>query len=99
MKKKPNKKQPAHTWTDREKGIAKQLLEPDVFAFIKKIFTTINVDKTLAGNIALDDSEYGRLMKVEYLTRKNNKDRVNLIAKVSAMGEKKESKTPKIAPK
>lgn len=89
-------------WTDREKVIAKQLTEPDVLAFIKKIFTQINTDSKLAGNIGLDDAEYGRLMKVEYLTRQNNKNRVNLIAKVAAQHKDKkdkDNKNPKIAPR
>lgn len=87
-------------WTDREKTIAKQLIEPDTLEFIKKVFTKINTDSRLAGNIALDDAEYGRLMKVEYLTKKNNENRVHLIAKVAQMSDKKkDTKNPKIAPR
>jgi hypothetical protein len=73
-------------WSEREITIAKQLQEPSTLAFLRKIFiaTITSNDEEISKNIvALDDAEYGRLMKVVYLAKKENKSRLNLIAEIS----------------
>lgn len=73
-------------WTEREIAIAKQLQEPDVKAFLEKIFTQIvtsNGDVLAKNIVALDDAEYGRLMKVHHLSKTENKAKLDLIAKVA----------------
>ena len=52
-------------WTDKERGIAKQLLEPDVLAFIEKVFVKVSVaggkdlKEVLKKNVvALSNEEY-----------------------------------------
>ena len=70
-------------YTEQERLIAKSLTEPDTFAFLTKVFTSEVYDK--AGNevrknvVALDDAEYGRLMKVVYLAKEDSKNRLNAI--------------------
>lgn len=83
-------------WTEREIAIAKSLQEPETFAFITKIFTEL---KTLDGLevlemniVALDDAEYGKLMKLHYLSKVENKKKLALIKQIAAKGE-----TPKLA--
>ncbi len=75
-------------WSEREINIAKQLQEPATLAFLRKVFVDIATNKgeVLASNlVALDDAEYGRMMKVVYLAKEENKAKLNLIAKVSHM--------------
>ena len=87
-------------WTERDISLAKQLQEPDMQAFLRKIFIQVNTQngEVLEKNIvALDDAEYGRLMKVYYLSKEENKAKMNLIAKISKMDVKKGS--PTIAPR
>jgi hypothetical protein len=88
-------------WTEREIAIAKQLSDAEVQAFMRKVFVDLHTDKgeILKANIAgLDDAQYGRLMKVLYMTRLENKEKINLIARVSKMkAEQHKAKT--IAPK
>lgn len=88
-------------WTEREIEIAKQLIEPETKAFLEKVFTKINTSngEILEQNIvALDDAEYGRLMKVCYLARKENKAKIDLITKI-ARTKQGEQKTSAIAPR
>lgn len=88
-------------WSEREIGIAKGLQEPDTQAFLRKVFTEIKTSngEEIAKNIvALDDAEYGRLMKVHYLSIIENKAKLNLIAKISKMNAA-EKKTIAIAPR
>jgi len=87
-------------WTDKERGIAKQLLEPDVLAFIEKVFVKVSVaggkdlKEVLKKNVvALSNEEYGQLMKVVFLTGEENKHRINLI-KQAAQEPKKKDTTP-----
>lgn len=73
-------------WTDREIVIAKQLSDPEVMEFLRKVFVDIHTQKgeVLEMNVAaLDDAEYGRLMKVLYMTREENKAKLNLIKIIS----------------
>lgn len=82
-------------WTNKERGIAKSLLEPDTMAFITKVFVDLKVagvDTDLEKNILLDNDKYGELMKVVHLVGKENKHRINLI-KQAAQTPKKEGTT------
>ena len=88
-------------WTEREIAIAKTLSEKETQAFLQKVFVELHTHKgeILKANIvALDDAEYGRLMKVLYMTRLENKEKINLILKVSKMGKGDTTPRP-IAPK
>lgn len=82
-------------WTEREIAIAKSLQEPDTFAFITKIFTelkTVDGLEVLEMNIvALDDEEYGKLMKIHYLSKVENKKKLGLIKQIASKGD-----TPKL---
>lgn len=87
--------------TEREIAIAKQLIEPDTKKFLEKIFVTLKTSngEVLEQNIAaLDDAEYGRLMKVCYLARKENEAKLNLISKI-AKTVKKNGEKSAIAPR
>lgn len=87
-------------YTEREIIIAKQLSEPETLAFLKKIFVELHTDKgeVLKGNIAaLDDAQYGRLMKVLYMTRLENKEKINLVQRISKM-KPTDDKRPARAP-
>ncbi len=82
-------------WTEREISIAKQLSEKETLAFIKKVFVDLHTQKgeVLKMNVAgLDDAKYGRLMKVLYMTREENKEKISLIQTVS---KKKTGDSPK----
>jgi hypothetical protein len=73
-------------WTERDIAIAKQLNEPDTLAFLRKVLVEVHTQngEVLAKNIvALDDAEYGRLMKVYHLTKEENKSKINLIKKIA----------------
>lgn len=81
-------------WTEQEIIIAKQLVEPDTLAFLRKVFVDLQTQKgeVLKVNVAaLDDAEYGRLMKVLYMTREENKDKINLLKMIA---KKKPSDKP-----
>jgi hypothetical protein len=88
-------------WTEREIAIAKQLNEKDTQDFLRKVFVDLHTDKgeVLKANIAaLDDAEYGRLMKVLYMTKLECREKINLIARVAKMS--KAGEVPRaIAPK
>jgi Na+-translocating ferredoxin:NAD+ oxidoreductase RnfG subunit len=76
-------------WTEREIQIAKSLQEKNTQSFLKKVFTQIqtNNGEVLEKNVvALDDAEYGRLMKVHYLSKQENLAKLNLIAKIAKSG-------------
>lgn len=88
-------------WTEREIAIAKGLTEKETQDFLTKVFVTIhteNGEEFKKNIVALDDAEYGRLMKVLYLTRIENKSKINLIARIAKM-EKKDVTGSAIAPK
>jgi hypothetical protein len=88
-------------WTEREIDIAKQLQEPDTLAFLRRIFveTATSKGEVLASNVvALDDAEYGRIMKVVFLSKEENKAKLNLIAKVSHMKPTIAGEEKRIAP-
>lgn len=88
-------------WTEREIGIAKQLSEKETQDFLRKVFVDIHTEngEVLKKNIAaLDDAQYGRLMKVLYMTRLECKEKINLIARIGKMGKGDTAPKP-IAPK
>lgn len=83
-------------WSDREKAIAKELINDETLAFLKKVFVDISpsLSEKLDSNIvALDDAEYGRLMKVKYLSGKENTARLALIRTIAQSDKEK----PKVA--
>lgn len=87
-------------WTEREISLAKTLQEPDMQAFLRKVFTEIktsNGEELQKNIVALDDAKYGRLMKVHYLSSVENKAKLNLIAKIAKMDLPK--KASAIAPR
>lgn len=90
-------------WSEQEIAIAKQLTEPQVLRFLIKVLTEIHTSngEILEKNIvALDDAEYGRLMKVNFLSRKENKAKIGLIQKIAKMTPNKEKEAPRsIAPR
>ena len=89
-------------WTESDIQIAKQLVEPSTLAFIRKVFCTIKTQngKVLKGNIAsLDDAQYGRLMKIIYLSEQENSAKISLIQKIAKTKPKKEGEKKTLAPK
>jgi hypothetical protein len=89
-------------WTEREIAIAKQLSEKDTQDFLRKVFVELHTQngETLKMNVAaLDDAEYGRLMKVLYMTRLENKEKINLIARISKTKPATEGVKKVLAPK
>ena len=88
-------------WTEREIAIAKSLSEKETQDFLRKVFVDIHTEngEVLKKNIAaLDDAQYGRLMKVLYMTRLECKAKINLIARIAKMGRGDTAPKP-IAPK
>jgi hypothetical protein len=89
-------------WTEREIAIAKLLSEKDTQDFLRKVFVELHTQngETLKMNVAaLDDAEYGRLMKVLYMTRLENKEKINLIARISKTKPATEGVKKVLAPK
>jgi hypothetical protein len=89
-------------WTEREIAIAKQLSEKDTQDFLRRVFVELHTQngETLKMNVAaLDDAEYGRLMKVLYMTRLENKEKINLIARISKTKPATEGVKKVLAPK
>ena len=88
-------------WTEREIAIAKSLSDKETQDFLRKVFVDIHTEngEVLKKNVAaLDDAEYGRLMKVLYMTRIECKEKINLIARISKMNKSGEAPRA-IAPK
>lgn len=87
-------------WTDRERELARQLENKEMKEFLEKIFVKLETQngETLKKNIvALPDAEYGQLMKVLWLTKKENKAKLQLISQIAATP--KEKKPGVVAPK
>ena len=89
-------------WTEQERKIARELNRPDMKAFLEKIFLTINTSfsQNIKNDISLvssmSDEEYGRLMKVLGLTKKENSARLQQITVLATA--KKEKKKSTVAP-
>lgn len=90
-------------WTDREIVIAKQLSDPETMEFLRKVLVDLHTSKgaILEANIVpLDDAQYGRLMKVLYMTREENKEKLNLIKVIAKTKQSTEVEDRKVvAPK
>jgi hypothetical protein len=89
-------------WSEQEIAIAKQLSEKSTQDFLRKVFVELHTQngETLKMNVAaLDDAEYGRLMKVLYMTRLENKEKINLIARISKTKSATEGVRKVLAPK
>lgn len=87
-------------WTEREKEIAKQLTQPEVKEFLEKILLRIdtqNGEELKKNIVALDDAQYGQLMKVLYLVKKENRAKLHLITRIAT--SKKEGDRGVVAPK
>lgn len=87
-------------WTDREREIAKQLNNKEVKEFLEKVFVkleTQNNEELRKNIVALSDAEYGQLMKVIYLTKKENKAKLQLLTQIAT--QNKELKHGKVAPR
>lgn len=85
-------------WTEREIIIAKQLSGKETLDFLRKVFLDLHTQngEVLKANIAtLDDAEYGRLMKVLYMTRLENKEKINLVQRISKMKYGEQTAKPK----
>lgn len=86
-------------WTDKERVMAKQLDNEEMWTFLDKIFTLatsrqIELKKKYA---EMDNATYGELMKVIQLSLEENRYRLALLKSI-ARG-KKEKKEVAIAPK
>jgi len=87
-------------WTDKERQIAKQLNNEETIAFLERVFVELldSNEEKLKGNIVgLDNAEYGELMKVIYLSKMKNKNRISLIKSIA--GGDKQPKPVATAPK
>jgi hypothetical protein len=89
-------------WTEREIAIAKQLSEKETQDFLRKVFVELHTEngEVLKRNVAaLDDAEYGRLMKVLYMTKLECKEKINLIARIAKTKPATEGVKKVLAPK
>lgn len=89
-------------WGEREINIAKQLVEPEVLAFLEQIFVKTKTNAHDKFKAKFDDSneQYGAMMKVLHMTNEENKARMNLIHKIAKQKPEGEQKpSPKIAPR
>lgn len=88
-------------WTERDIKIAQSLQDKDTQELLKKVFVdlqTYNGEEIKKNIVALDDAEYGRMMKVVYLTKKECEAKLNLLNKIAKTKKADEKKTP-IAPR
>ena len=73
-------------FTEHEIGVMKSLANEETLALLKKIFVDMpsanlaELDKNI---VALPDAQYGQLMKVKFLTQKDNKSRIEFIQKTT----------------
>lgn len=86
-------------FTEHERGVMKSLADEETLALLTKLFVDMPsanlaaLDKNIA---ALPDAEYGQLMKVKYLSRKDNQSRIDFIKKIT---KEKSDKKPVHAPR
>ena len=87
-------------FTEHEISVLKGIADEETLALLTKVFVDMpsanlaELDKNI---VALPDAEYGQLMKVKWLTQKDNKSRIDFIKKITK--EKREAKAGVIAPK
>lgn len=86
-------------WTERERVVAKQLDNEETWALLEKVFTLATSEqlRLKARYSEMSNEQFGELMKVIELSRKENLQRIALL-KTVAKG-KKEKKDVAIAPK
>lgn len=78
----------------------KTLADEETLALIQKIFIDMpsaNFVELTKNIVALDNAQYGELMKVMYLTKKDNQSRINFIK--TQTKQKAERKAGTMAPK
>ena len=87
-------------FTEHEISVLRGIADEETLALLTKVFVDMpsanlaELDKNI---VALPDAEYGQLMKVKYLTQKDNKSRIDFIKKITK--EKRERNAGVIAPK
>jgi len=87
-------------WTEQERKLARELIQPGMKEFIHKVFVEIktqNGEELKKNIVALDNARYGEIMKVLYLTEKENKAKLQLINAIAR--KPKEGKQAPAAPK
>ena len=86
-------------WTERDRAIAKALSDPETLAFLEKVFTLATQRQIDLKNKydTLDDKQFGQLMKVIELSKKENVYRLELIKQIAKDVKQTERKPP--APK
>ena len=73
-------------YSEHEQALMKSLATEEMLALLKKIFVDMPsanlaaLDKNI---VALPDAEYGQLMKVKWLTQKDNESRIDFIKKTT----------------
>jgi hypothetical protein len=88
-------------WTEQEKKIAKELTQPETMKFLEKVFVqlkTSNGEELKKNIVALNNAQYGELMKVLYLVEKESKAKLNLIKKIASSPQAKKN-MPTVAPR
>jgi hypothetical protein len=87
-------------FSEHELTVMRSIADEETLALIKKIFVDMPsanlaaLDKNI---VALDDAEYGQLMKVKHLTKVDNQSRIDFIKKQTK--ERKEKKDAPHAPR
>ena len=73
-------------YSEHELALMKSLATEEMLQLLKKIFVDMpsanlsSLDKNI---VALSDEQYGQLMKVKYLTQKDNESRIDFIKKTT----------------
>ena len=81
-------------FTEHEISVLKGIADEETLALLTKVFIEMpsanlaELDKNI---VALPDAEYGQLMKVKYLTQRDNKSRIDFIKKIT---KSKNDKSP-----
>lgn len=88
------------SFTDDDRALARNLAKsPETMAFLTRVFAPEDepAEVELAKNVAaLDDAEYGRLMKVIYITKQSFRTKLALLKKLgSGSDEPSGPKAPK----
>lgn len=87
-------------FSEHELTVMKGISDPETMALLHKIFVDMpsaNFAELSKNIVALDNREYGELMKIVYLTKKDNESRIEFIKKAT---KEKSDKPPKLlAPK
>lgn len=87
-------------FSEHEIAVMRSISDPETMALLKKIFIDMpsaNFTELTKNIVVLDNERYGELMKVIYLTKKDNQSRINFIK--SQTKEKAEKTVKPLAPK